>query len=180
MSSENLKTYTIGEICEALDCEHHNLRYIEKTLGLDIKRDKYTDRMYTEQDLNVLKMVFQLRKQGMNYKAIKMVLEQQEEIVSDVVEEVKNDVVIQDQNLTNFISMMTNVIEKTIETKVSSKLETLSEDMRELKQQNQALRENLEQLQEKHFRDIDEKLSKWREEQQEKENKSFFKRLFSR
>lgn len=79
MSFEDNKTYTIGEVCEILNCEHHNLRYIEKTLDLEIKRDKHTDRTYAEQDLNVLKMVFQLRKQGINYKVIKMVLEQQEE-----------------------------------------------------------------------------------------------------
>lgn len=180
MSDESLKTYTIGQVCDILECEHHNLRYIEKTIGLDIKRDQYTDRSYTEQDLNVLKMVFQLRKQGMNYKAIKMVLEQQEEIVADVVEEVRNDVVIQDQNLNNFISMMTNVIEKTIETQVNSKLEALSGDMKELKQQNQELRQSIEQLQEKHFKDIDEKLSRWRDEQNQKENKSFFKKLFKK
>jgi len=115
----------------------------------------------------------------MNYKAIKMVLEQQEEIVADVVEDVRNDVIIQDQNLNNFISMMTNVIEKTIETQVNSKLEALSDDMKSLKQQNEELRRSVEQLQERHFKELDDKLSKWREEQSEKENKSFFKRLFN-
>jgi DNA-binding transcriptional MerR regulator len=180
MSVENLETYTIGQVCDILGCEHHNLRYIEKTIGLEIKRDQYTDRSYTEQDLNVLKMVFQLRKQGMNYKAIKMVLEQQEEIVADVVEDVRNDVIIQDQNLNNFISMMTNVIEKTIETQVNSKLEALSDDMKDLKLQNEELRGSIEQLQEKHFKELDDRLSKWREEQKEKENKSFFKRLLNK
>lgn len=180
MNSEDNRTYTIGEVCEILNCEHHNLRYVEKTLELDIKRDKYTDRTYTEQDLNLLKMVFQLRKQGMNYKAIKVVLEQQEEIVSDVVEEVRNDIIIQDENLNKFLSMMTNIIEETIETQVNSKLEVLSDDMKDLKQQNQDLRQSIEQLQEKHFKDLDDKLSKWREEQAEKENKSFFKRLFNK
>ncbi len=48
--------------------------------------------------------------------------------------------------LNNFISVMTNVIEKTIEIQVNSKIEALPDDMNNLKRQNQDIRQSIEQL----------------------------------
>jgi DNA-binding transcriptional MerR regulator len=93
------KFYTISEVCEPLKCEQHNFRYIEKTLEMKIKRDEFMDRIYSQQDVDTLKIVFELKDQWLNYAAIKKVLNQQEEIAQDKVEETRNDVIIQNQNI---------------------------------------------------------------------------------
>ncbi len=57
---------------------------------------------------------------------------------------------------------------KPLETQVNSEIEALSDDMKSLKYQNEELRKIVQQLQEKHFKELDDRLSKWREEQKKK------------
>lgn len=171
-------SYSIGEVCEILKCEHHNLRYIEKVLKLNINRDTNTERLYTEHDLNILKMVFELKNEGLNYKAIKKVLERQEEVITDKVEESKNDIVLHDERLTEFINLLTKNIEKSIDIKVTSKLDTIINNVDVIKRENKELHKILEQQQEKHFKELDAKITKWREEHKEKEKESWLNKLF--
>lgn len=183
----NDEPYSIGQVCELLGIENFNLRYIEKTIGLKIKRNKTGERVYSQKDIETLKLIFELKDKGLNYKAIKNVLNHQEEVAADNVE--GNDgLIIQDDKLKTFMSMIKNTIDESIENKVSIKLEGITNSIDLLVKQNQELKKNLEHEQEKHFTELDRKLTKLRADhkehheqlrkEQEEKNKSWVKRFF--
>ncbi|MCB2343377.1 MerR family transcriptional regulator [Clostridium estertheticum] len=185
----NDELYSIGQICELLVIENFNLRYIEKTVGLDIKRNNAGERMYSSKDIETFKFIFELKDKGLNYKAIKKVLEHQEEIVVDSVDnEVEEGLIIPEEKLQKFMSMIKNTIDESIENRVNSKLEGITNSIEILVKQNKELKQELEHEQEKHFMELDRKLTKLREDQQENEkksikyqeekNKSWFKKFF--
>ena len=72
--------YKIGEVSEMLGIEQHTLRYLENTLKLRIKRDERGDRLYTEKDIETLRLVMQLKEKGLNTTAIRMALDNVEEV----------------------------------------------------------------------------------------------------
>jgi len=93
----NNEKYSIGQVCELIGLENFKLRYIEKTIGLEIERNDAGERIYRQADLETIKLIFKLKDQGLNYKAIKKVLEHHEEIVADSVEYIDGDsLIIQD------------------------------------------------------------------------------------
>jgi DNA-binding transcriptional MerR regulator len=67
--------YKIGEVAEMLGIEQHTLRYLENSLKIKIKRDERGDRMYSEADLDTLRLVLKLKEKGLNTTAIKLALE---------------------------------------------------------------------------------------------------------
>ena len=72
--------YKIGEVAEILGIEQHTLRYLEHTLRLKIKRDERSDRLYSEADLDTLRLIMKLKNEkGLNTTAIRMALSNMEE-----------------------------------------------------------------------------------------------------
>lgn len=70
----------IGEVAEILGIEPYTLRYLESTLKLKIKRDERGERLYSESDLDTLRLVLQLKNEkGLNTTAIKLALENLQE-----------------------------------------------------------------------------------------------------
>lgn len=68
--------YKIGEVAEMLNIEPYTLRYLENSLKLKIKRDEHGERLYTEANLDTLRLILQLKKEkGLNTTAIKLALE---------------------------------------------------------------------------------------------------------
>lgn len=68
--------YKIGEVSEILKIEPYTLRYLESSLKLKIKRDERGERLYTEADLDTLRLIMQLKNEkGLNTTAIKLALE---------------------------------------------------------------------------------------------------------
>ena len=180
--------YSIGKMCNLLEIENFNLRYIEKTVGLKIKRNNAGERTYSSKDIELFKFIFELKDKGLNYKAIKKVLEQQEEIVVDNVDEDNEGLIIPDEKLQKFMSLIKDTIDKSIENRVNSKLEGITNSIETLINQNKELKQDLEHEQEKHFIELDRKLIKLRDDQQanekksieyqEEKNKSWFKKIF--
>ena len=164
--------YSIGQICKLLEIENFNLRYIEKTIWLNIKRNTVGERIYSQKDIETLKFIFELKDKGLNYKAIKNVLEHQKEIVVDRVEpEDEEGLIIPDEKLQKFMSMIKNTIDESIEKRVNSKLEGITNNIETLVKQNKELKQDLEHEQEKHFIELDRKLTKMRDDQQKNEEK---------
>lgn len=181
----NDELYSIGQICELLEIENFNLRYIEKTIGLNIKRNTVGERIYSPKDIETLKFIFELKDKGLNYKAIKKVLRHQEEVVVDsVAHEAEEGLIIPDDKLQKFMSMIKNTIDESIENKVNSKLEGITNSIEILVKQNKELKQDLEHEQKKHFIELDKKLTKLRDSQDnlkkyhEEKNKSWFKNFF--
>ena len=73
----------IGEVAEILGLEPYTLRYLESTLKLKIKRDERGERLYSESDLDTLRLILQLKNEkGLNSTAIKLALENMNEVSS--------------------------------------------------------------------------------------------------
>lgn len=66
--------YMISEASKRVDVEAHVLRYWEEELDLPIARNEMGHRYYKEPDIDLLKMVKQLKEQGFQLKAVKMLL----------------------------------------------------------------------------------------------------------
>ncbi|GIM29585.1 hypothetical protein CPJCM30710_22510 [Clostridium polyendosporum] len=174
------KMYSIGEACEILKCEVHNLRYIEKAVGLEIKRNEFQERIYTHEDLVTLKSVFELKEQGLNYKAIKKVLEQQGEVAVTNTDSLGSDLVMQPDNVEKFMNFLASTIEQGVESKVTPALDSIMNRMESLEKQNQELRDALEQAQQKYYKELYAKLTKLEEAQEVERNQPWFKKIFGR
>lgn len=172
-------TYNISEICEKLNCESHNLRYLEKALELLIQRDKFQNRVYGEKDLANLEMIMDLKEKGLNFAAIKKVLAQQEQVAETAVEETRSDLVIQNKNLDTLINLLTTEITKSVEKIVNPRFEALTNELENFKKTNIELQEQLLHQQQEHFKNVDEKLNKWREgNNKQEESRGFFSNFF--
>ncbi|MGL4737979.1 MAG: MerR family transcriptional regulator [Cellulosilyticaceae bacterium] len=68
------KTFSIKEVTEILDIEAYVLRYYEKELELDILRNTQGHRVYREDDIERLRHIKELREQGLELRAIKNVI----------------------------------------------------------------------------------------------------------
>lgn len=66
--------YMISETSKRVGVESHTLRYWEEELALPIDRNEMGHRYYKESDIELLKTVKQLKEQGFQLKAIKMLL----------------------------------------------------------------------------------------------------------
>jgi DNA-binding transcriptional MerR regulator len=157
--------YKIGEVSEMLGIEQHTLRYLEHSLKLKIKRDERGDRQYTENDLEILKLVLRLKNEkGLNTTAIKMALENMEQPQDDKPAAV------------NQMNLHPAVIE------MATLAKTIVEQNEELFRQNNRLVQRIDELEkalEKRDREknnkIDELINLWKAEQER--NKSWFSRF---
>ncbi|QUI21246.1 MerR family transcriptional regulator [Vallitalea pronyensis] len=66
--------YIISDASKQLDVEPHVLRYWEEELELEIPRNELGHRYFRAEDLNTLKNIKKLKDQGLQLKAIKMLL----------------------------------------------------------------------------------------------------------
>ncbi len=71
--------YMISEAAKRVDVEAHVLRNWQKELDLPISRNEMDQRYYKESDIGLLKRVKYLKEQGFQLKAIKMILENNNE-----------------------------------------------------------------------------------------------------
>lgn len=66
--------FLISDAARKVQVETHVLRYWEDELGLPIKRNELGHRYYTEEDIKRFQNIKELKEQGLQLKAIKMVL----------------------------------------------------------------------------------------------------------
>lgn len=69
------KNYLINEAAKEVHVETHVLRYWEEELSLPIKRNEQGHRIYTQEDIDKFITIKKLKDQGLQLKAVKMVLE---------------------------------------------------------------------------------------------------------
>jgi DNA-binding transcriptional MerR regulator len=74
--------YMISEASKKVDVEAHVLRYWEDELELPIARNEMGHRYYKESDIELLKAIKQLKNQGFQLKAVKMLLPDLEKLDS--------------------------------------------------------------------------------------------------
>lgn len=157
--------FKIGEVSEMLDIEQHTLRYLENSLKLRIKRDERGDRQYTESDLETIKLVMKLKDKGLNTTAIKMALENAEEVEETGVRPVNDNLLT--ANLPELMALAHHIVEQNEEMLSNNKL---------LEDRLKKLEEKVEKRNFEREKKIDEFLTLWRNEQEGK-NKSWLSRL---
>lgn len=70
----NEKRYMISDASKLVDVESHVLRYWEDELGIEIPRNEMGHRYYTQKHIDLLKNVKELKENGFQLKAIKMLI----------------------------------------------------------------------------------------------------------
>lgn len=155
--------YKIGEVADILGVEQHTLRYLEHTLRLKIKRDERSDRLYSESDLDTLRLILRLKtEKGLNTTAIRMAL----------------------NNLgDNHETAVSPLVETTDLIQLTSSIQRIVEQNDELLEQNRLMQKRIDELEnkinrrnEKTEEKIDELIRLWRKDQDDR-NKSWLSKL---
>ena len=73
------ETYLINEVAKEVHVESHVLRYWEEELGIPITRNRQGHRIYTQEDIKRFIRIKNLKDQGLQLKAVKLVLNQLQE-----------------------------------------------------------------------------------------------------
>ncbi len=73
------ETYLINEVAKEVHVESHVLRYWEEELGIPITRNNQGHRVYTEEDIKRFIRIKNLKDQGLQLKAVRLVLNQLQE-----------------------------------------------------------------------------------------------------
>ncbi len=183
--------YSITELSEALHITDHALRFYEKEFGLDIPKDNRGRRFYKTEHANLMYQIKIMRDQGLELKAIRKILED-ENIIHDPVKnlpssnEVLPAVVTNPSNklstseLTIIMETLNSIKEQlinSVSTEIMSSREYLSKDLYKSKLELGACIENsnrkLELKLDRHFQEVDKSLTNWRE----RKKSSLFGRL---
>ena len=80
------ETYLINEVAKEVHVESHVLRYWEEELNIPITRNQQGHRIYTQEDIERFVQIKNLKDQGLQLKAVKLVLNQLEESESEEVD----------------------------------------------------------------------------------------------
>lgn len=190
-----MSKYYIKQACEILNTSDYNLRYLEKVLDLEIKRDDMENRFYTEKDITLLRDIIHLKDQGLNYKAIKTVLNAKQKFSDqnnspDKTQEQNEKNTLIKKNLDTEMKKLDikikSIIENTLEdiltpkfSNIENKIDNINNAVTELKKENTTLKSELESNQKEYFNELDKKLEKHKRKTRSKEKKSWIKKIFS-
>lgn len=78
------ETYLINEVAKEVHVESHVLRYWEEELGIPITRNRQGHRIYTQEDIGRFIRIKNLKDQGLQLKAVRLVLNQLQEGQEDM------------------------------------------------------------------------------------------------
>lgn len=170
--------YSITNVSDKTGIKPYTLRNLEKVLDLKIKRDNMQNRIYTENDILLFNEILQLKDQGLNYDAIKAILSAKKNIIKSS-EEAAVELVNTDTNLPNenAINILKDLINDGIKSNIEPKMNEVLNKLDNLETQNDTLKKQLEIQQEKHFRELDERLMK---ALQNKKKVSLFKKILNK
>jgi len=137
-----------------LGIEQHTLRYLENSLKLRIKRNERGDRLYSESDLDSLRLVLKLKEKGLNTTAIRMALENNEEVRPP-------NLPAENPALRELAEVMT------VARRIIEQNEELLEQNKRLEGRMSSLERKVETRNLERERKLDEFLELWRNEQQD-------------
>lgn len=179
-------TYNAKEICEEFNIKMNVLNYLEKALGLDIERDTFNTRIYSEENKNIIKRAVRYKNQGMSYKEIKSKLVErgllEEELAITKVEE-DQSILFRVENINESMELIQKFLKTTIQ-------DTIKE---ELKGRDEKIISELNGIKDKlnndsHYKELDNKMKDMLENQQRmfkqqeeaNQKKSLFQKIFNR
>lgn len=161
---ENEKTYLISDASRKVEVESHVLRYWEDELKLPVKRNELGHRYYTEEDITEFQEIKKLKEQGLQLKAIRMILKNGKLMRLPEVGEVT--VQEADEKVRRLEYLMKKLISEAVEESNEKFFEELSETFtKELDYQFRMQEEREEQREERrlmkeeeHYKQLDELL----------------------
>ncbi len=178
--------YSITELSESLNITDHALRFYEKEFGLKIPKDSRGRRFYTTELANVMYQIKDMRDQGLELKAIRKILED-ENIISETnsfsgytSEPVKGEQLpalmgsspahLNSSELAVIMDAINNMKEQVynnISTELMSTKDQISKEIHKSKLELGACVENssrkLEIKLDRHFQEVDRSITSWRE-----------------
>lgn len=174
--------YSITELSESLNITDHALRFYEKEFGLNIPKDSRGRRFYSTDHANLMYQIKTMRDQGLELKAIRKILED-ENIIHNQLEnsQVNNEnlpALINNSHsnqlnttemtlLTDALNSIKEQLMNSVSTEIMSTRDHLSKEIYKSKLELGACIENsnrkLELKLDRHFQEVDRALTKWRE-----------------
>ncbi|MCT4544983.1 MAG: MerR family transcriptional regulator [Vallitalea sp.] len=158
--------YIISDASKQLEVEPHVLRYWEEELELDIPRNELGHRYFREEDLNILKNVKKLKEQGLQLKAIKMLL-------TNIPEEDKPYTEVENELSPKPLQKITNSIQKSAPVENNSKIREFQEFIKGVLQET--LKENNLELKEELTKEVSEEIKYMLKEKEQMEERRYKK-----
>ncbi len=167
--------YMISDAANIVNVESHVLRYWEDELELDIPRNELGHRYYTKENINEFQRIKDLKEQGYQLKAIRMIVHNlppeaameempqqqppQEMPVQQPVtalQESEQSILANTDKMAQFTELMTQIVGKAIAANNSELSKNISEDVGQqvIKEMNYLMRER-EEAEEERFRKLD-------------------------
>lgn len=81
---------TVKDVAEMLDTEAYVLRFYEKELNLEIRRNSKGHRVYTLEDVEMFRKIQEMREKGLQLKAIETIVHDSNEEVKDTYEQLSS------------------------------------------------------------------------------------------
>lgn len=175
--AQNKDFLSVKDVAEMLGTEAYVLRFYEKELNLDIKRNSKGHRVYTLEDVEIFRKIQDMREQGLQLKAIETIVhdssgetketyEQLSSITLSAVAPVKSGNIVdiditsaEDEKVKQFSFLMKDMLKQAlVECNQQSKIEMQETIKREVDTA------------------VEEKVSKYQEVQDEK-NEAYYRRL---
>ncbi|HEX9060759.1 MAG TPA: MerR family transcriptional regulator [Clostridia bacterium] len=180
--------YTITELSQFLGITDHALRYYEKEFNILVPKDERGRRYYTSDLANLMYRIKNFRNEGLEIKAIKKILTPEENCSGPIILDENSFVVQADDTRENDTQALIRSIKSELVGCFSGELATvsthLSNEIYKTKQELGACIENsarkLETKMERHFKDVDESLLRWRKKNKTGPIKRFLKNVLHR
>lgn len=161
--------YMISDAANIVNVESHVLRYWEDELALNIPRNEMGHRYYTKENIQEFQKIKELKEQGYQLKAIRMIVHNgpmdgllaDEAIESNgqtaiQVQESRQSVLDNTDKMAQFTDLMTEIVGKAIEANNQALSQNISEEVGKqvIKEMNYLMRER-EEMEEDRFRKLD-------------------------
>ena len=163
--------YTIKDAAKQVNVETHVLRYWEEELGLSVGRNAQGHRFYTKEDVELLDRIKNWKDQGMQLKAIRIMLSDGKlSVPRDVVREAQAMVektkempenALMDERSSKAARLqflLETLVSKAVKESNEAILKEIDYQFRQLEENAQAREQRQQERQEEHYRKLDELL----------------------
>lgn len=172
LENSSKRLYSIGEVVDLTGVTHRMLRYYEKFFNLDISRDRSGNREYTEENIELLNLIIDMKNKGLKLEGIKVFLEDK----SMLPKTNPGEVVLMDSRALEAKEMILKEVRNVIESsfKENVVIQALSEENKELKKQ---LEENELKMMKK-MEELMSNIEEVKEKLEEQDKKPWYKKIF--
>lgn len=170
MEKTELIKYSIKETSEMLKVSKRTLHHYEEKFDLPIQRDISGNRIYSDSNIELLEKIIHLKNKGMTLDGIKAMFEE-----SGIINTSEKKVIVMDEKSLEIKSLLMDEIKKVISEQIQFEMQDTKDILKHLLNENIDLKQEIlssrqlnEKLQEKHFQELDSKLTSWREKESKK------------